>query len=406
MEPELRIPREDEYGAFGQAVANAHGGDLPAGLLDRVRPVTELDRCLIALDGADVVGTAEAIRFSLTVPGGELPAGGVTTVGVLPTHRRRGLLTRLMRRQLDDLHAWGEPLALLWASEGGIYHRFGYGLASWNARIEAERDRFALRHPAEPRGRVRLVGHAEALGLLPAVYERVRADTAGFCARAEAWWECVTLADDEYERQGAGPLCRAVLELNGRPEAYALYRVRRAWERGVPKSRLEVAEALATSPVAERELWRYLFGVDLMETVSWRRLSIDHPLFLLVQEPARLHLSVGDGLWLRLVDAAAALAGRGYAAAGTLRLGLTDAFCPWNEGTLTLEASPDGASVARGGAPELALDVADLASVYLGGFTFAALARLGRVEERAPGALARADLLFRTDRAPWCPEAF
>ena len=185
MEPELRIPREDEYGAFGQAVANAHGGDLPAGLLDRVRPVTELDRCLIALDGADVVGTAEAIRFSLTVPGGELPAGGVTTVGVLPTHRRRGLLTRLMRRQLDDLHAWGEPLALLWASEGGIYHRFGYGLASWNARIEAERDRFALRHPAEPRGRVRLVGHAEALGLLPAVYERVRADTAGFCARAE-----------------------------------------------------------------------------------------------------------------------------------------------------------------------------------------------------------------------------
>lgn len=406
MELELRIPREDEYGAFGQAIASAHGGDLPAGLLDRIRPVTELDRCLIALDGAEVVGTAEAVRFSLTVPGGTLAAGGVTSVGVLPTHRRRGLLTRLMRRQLDDLHAWGEPLAVLWASEGGIYHRFGYGLASWNARIEAERDRFALRHPAEPEGGVRLVGHAEALELLPAVYDRVRVATPGFFARSALAWECVTLADGEYERQGAGPLYRAVLELDGRPEAYALYRVQRAWERGVPKSRLEVAEALATSPVAERELWRYLFGVDLMETLSSRRLAIDHPLFLLVQEPARLHLSVGDGLWLRLIDVAAALAGRGYAAAGTLRLGLTDAFCPWNEGTLTLEASPGGASVTPGGEPELVLDVSDLASIYLGGFTFAALARLGRVEERCPAALARADLLFRTDRNPWCPESF
>ncbi|MCC6222664.1 MAG: GNAT family N-acetyltransferase [Thermoleophilia bacterium] len=406
MELELRRPREEEYGAFFQAIASAHGGDLPAGLSERVRPVTELDRCLVALDGAQIVGTAEAIGFSLTVPGGALPAGGVTSVGVLPTHRRRGLLTRLMRRQLDDLRAWGEPLALLWASEGGIYHRFGYGLASWNARIEAERDRFALRHPAEREGRVRLVGHEEALGLLPAVYDRVRSVTPGFCARPAAWWECITLADDEFARSGAGPLCRAVVELGGRPEGYALYRVQRAWERGVPRSRLELAEAIAASPVAQRELWRYLFGVDLIETVHWRRLALDHPLLSLVQEPARLHLSVGDGLWLRLVDAAAALAGRAYAHAGTLRLGLIDAFCPWNEGSLTLDASPAGVAVTRGGEPELVLDVADLASVYLGGFTFAGLSRTGRVEERAPGALARADALFGTDRAPWSPESF
>jgi len=405
MDVEIRQVREQEFELFGQTVAAAHGGELTAEFLERIRPVVDTSRSHCALEGGRMVGTAEALRFSLTVPGGEVPAAGVTSVGVLPSHRRRGILTGLMRRQLGDVHGWGEPVAVLWSSEGSIYHRFGYGLASRNARIDAERDRSAFRHPSPPAGRVRLVSREEALEALPGIYDRVRAEMPGFFSRSRVWWEAITLADDQRDRGSAGPLFRAVLELEGRPEAYALYRVERDWQLGVSASRLHVQEEVSASPLATREIWRFLFGVDLVERVQARRLPADHPLFLLVAEPARLRLSQGDGLWLRVVDVAAALATRSYAAEGSLAFELADPFCPWNEGRWLLEASPGGAAVRRVEAdPDLRLEAADLAAVYLGGFGFADLARAGRIEERAPGAIARADALFRTDRAPWCPE--
>ena len=407
MDVEIRRARQDELELFGQTIAAAHGGDLPESFLERIRRIVDMDRNLVAVDGGKLVGTVEALRFSLTVPGGEVPAAGVTSVGVLPSHRRRGILTGLMRRQLEDVRGWGEPVAVLWSSEGGIYNRFAAGLASRNARIDAERDRSAFRYSSEPAGRVRLVIKEEALEALPVIYDRVRAGMPGFFSRSRVWWEAISLADDQRERGSAGPLFHAVLELDGRPEAYALYRVERDWQLGVSASRLHVQEEVSASPLATREIWRFLFGVALVERVEARRLPADHPLFLLVAEPARLRLSQGDGLWLRVVDVAAALAARSYAAEGSLAFELADPFCPWNEGRWLLEASPAGASAARTGAePELRLEAADLAAVYLGGFGFADLARAGRIEERAPGANARADDLFRTDRAPWCPELF
>jgi predicted acetyltransferase len=403
----IRSTNAGEFDDFGRTISAVFASELAAEDLDRFRRVVDLERNLVAEDGGRLVGTAEALRFTLTVPGSEAPAAGVTSVGVLPTHRRRGILSQLMRRQLEDVHDWGEPLAVLWASEGGIYHRFGYGLATRNGRIDAERERFGFRHPFDPDGRVRLVSHEEALELLPEVYDRACAATPGFFRRSPAWWDAITLADTAYARRGAGPLARAVLELGGRPEAYALYRIRQDWEYGVPKSRLEVAEEISLSWRATREMWRYLFGVDLIARVAWRRLAADHPLFLLAAEPARLHFSMGDGLWLRVVDVVAALAARTYASEGALVLELADSYCPWNEGRWLLEASPAGAGVERvDREPELRLDASDLGAVYLGGFSFADLARAGRIEELRPGALERADDLFRTGVTPWCPEGF
>ena len=407
MDVEIRVAREDEFEPFGRTVAAAFGDELPREFLERIRRVVDLDRCLVALDGDELVGTAEALRLTLTVPGGQVRAGGVTSVGVLPTHRRRGIQTRLMRRQLDDLRGWGEAVAVLWASEASIYHRYGYGLATRNGRLDAERGRFAFQLPSAPAGRMRLLAHEQALELLPGIYDRVRAVTPGFYERSRDWWEALTLADTDHERRGAGPLFRGVLELDGRPEAYALYRVRKGRGLGVATSTLVVQEAIATSPLATRELWRFLFGVDLIERVEAKRIQADHPLFLLAAEPPRLNLSLGDGLWLRIVDIPGALSARSYAGEGSLVIEVSDALCPWNEGRWRLDAAPSAARVERTGEPAgLRVTAADLGAAYLGGFAFADLVRAGRVEELTGGAVARADALFRTDGAPWCPELF
>src|SRR4051812_5784526 len=360
-----------------------------------------------ALDGDVPVGTAGAYDIRMRVPGGGLPVAGVTLVGVHPSHRRRGILTQMMRRQLDDAHARGEPIAVLWASEASIYGRFGYGVASASAGIETERDRMVFRPPDEASGRARLISEDEAARVIPPIYERIQQERPGMVRRSESWFTSRRLADPEHWRGGGGPLYRAVWEDDSlTPQAYALYRYKGAWDGGMPSGTLQIREALGTTPEATREIWRFLFGVDLVTTVSTWLLPPDHPLFLSVTEPRRLHFRVGDGIWVRLLDIPAAFGGRSYAAEGSVGFDVRDPFCNWNDGTWTLRAEGGAGTVERGGKADLRLDVSDLGSTFLGGWTFAELERAGRVEELAPGAVERADALFRTGLKPWCPEIF
>ena len=195
----------------------------------------------------------------------------------------------------------------------------------------------------------------------------------------------------------------ALLEENGDHDAYAIYRLHPKFERFVSVGRTEVIEAMGVTPQATAEIWRYLLDVDWMDRVSVARLPTDHPLLLLLAEPRRLQLTVVDALWVRLVDVEAALSGRAYRDADPVVLQVEDEFCPWNAGRWRV--APDGA--ARTDAePDLAVGVDALGSVYLGGFTFSQLARAALLDELRPGGLARADALFASDRAPWCPEIF
>ena len=187
------------------------------------------DRLIAAFDDGTPVGLTAAYEFDLTIPGGTLRAPGVTWVGVLPTHRRRGILRELMRRQLNDVHERGEPLAILWASEAAIYGRFGYGLAAPSVGIEADRARFGLRDDPGPRAIVRLLELETAFPVLRDVYERIRPGVPGMLSRNEHWWREHKLADPERWRQGAGPKFYAVVELDGTAEAYAMYRVKEEW---------------------------------------------------------------------------------------------------------------------------------------------------------------------------------
>ena len=369
--------------------------------LDRFAMVLPPERMLAARVDGEVAGGAGAFPFELTVPGGRVRAGGVTVVGVFPTHRRRGVLRAMMRAQLDQLHELGEPVAYLWASEETIYGRFGYGLASLAGLFDLPRDRSGYDHAFEPRGRTRLLDHDEALELIPPVYEAVAVETPGMFARSREWWEARALADPEFRRGGGGEMQRVVVEVDGRVEAYALYRLHIGFDGGLPTGHTNVIEAMGSTPEATREIWRFLLDVDWMSSIKAGLLPIDHPLLLMLAEPRRLGFRVLDGLWLRLVDVAAALAARSYAPGERVVLDVADAFCPWNEGRYEL---PGGSRTDA--EPDLRVDVRTLGSVYLGGFTFAELARALRIEELTPGAIARADTLFRADRAPWCPEIF
>ena len=402
MTVEIRVAEGDEVLRALAPISHYFGsaGTPPAEHMHAVTRVLPEGHMLAAVDGDAIVGGAGAFKFDLTIPGGPVRAAGVTVVGVLPTHRRRGVLRELMRTQLDEVHRRGEPVAILWASEAGIYPRFGYGLASLCGDIEIHRAHAAYARPLEWDGRARLVPLGEALEPVQSVYDRVAAETPGMLSRTPEWWRARLLTDPEWRRSGRGEKACTVLELDGRPEAYALYRVNYAFEGNLSTGVTEVAEAVASSPAATAAVWRFLLDVDWMERVTAELLPLDHPLLLLVAEPNRLRFRVGDGIWVRLVDVGAALAARSYAGDGDLVLAVGDAFCPWNDARFGLDGSKTTAPA------DLRLDVDALGAVYLGGFTVGQLARAGRVDELTPGAVDRADALFRTGRAPWTPEIF
>jgi predicted acetyltransferase len=362
-----------------------------------------LDRMHAAFDDGRIVGGAAVYPLELTVPGGPLRCAGVTIVGVQPTHRRRGLLRRMMTTQLADVREREEPIAALWASEDTIYGRYGYGMASRCVDVRVPRISAELRPGLPPReGQVRLVDHGEALRVFPRIYERLSRRSTGFVLRTRDWWKSRNLDDNEWRRGNAGPLNRALLKLDGRPSGYALYRIVQhptEWKRS-----LKVIEAQGADARATREIWRFLLGIDWMDEIEARLLPLDHPLWHLVAQPRFLGMKLHDGLWIRVVDVGAALSARSYAADGRVTIEvISDPLFEDNAGVWTIA---DGVARRSRRRPDVRVDVQALGSVYLGGFSFAELARAQRVEEVARGGLARADELFRTGAAPWCPEIF
>ena len=362
------------------------------------------ERMHAAFDGDRIVGGAGAFPFELTVPGGTVACGGVTVVGVLPTHRRRGILTAMMRAQLEDIRERGEPIAALWASEEVIYRRYGYGLASLSCEMALPSGYTALREPRDDRATVRIAPLEESKDVFAAIYDRARLRTPGMFRRTDAWWETRNLPDPPERRQGGGEKNALVLELDGEPAGYALYRIHMKFEGGASVGHVDVIEAVADGPLATRELWRVLLDMDWKATLKAYLLPIDHPLVHQLTYPRRMQLRVGDGLWVRLVDVGAALSARAYADAAPVVVELDDAFLPENAGRWRIAA---GGAERTEDEPDLALGVGELGSVYLGGFGFGELVRAGVVRELQEGGAARADALFRTDAPkPWCAEIF
>jgi predicted acetyltransferase len=405
---EMRPVSAEELPAFARAAETAFHDDLHpddlATQVDRFEP----ERSLAIFDGPDIVATTAVFTRELTIPGATIPAACVSEVGVLATHRRRGLLTRLMRRQLDDVRARGEALAVLWASEPAIYGRYGYGIAAFSAEIRLRTAGTRLQPGAPtPAGRTRLLHPGDAVPEIAPLYDAVRRHRPGHLDRSPAWW-AKRVHDPEHRRGGAGSLRAAVHEApSGAVDGYALYAVRSAFEPEGPDGEVVVRELVADGPVAAASLWTYLTGLDLTRRVTWSIAPADEPLAFLLEGPARPVVQTFENLWVRLVDVGAALAARRYTAPVELVFDVEDAFCPWNTGRWRLEAGTGGATCERSDASaDIALAASALGSAYLGGPTFAALAAAGRVRELHAGALAGADTAFGVSRAPWCPEIF
>jgi predicted acetyltransferase len=395
----------DEYRAAVGAIGHYFGWVMTEEEAERFSLRLPRERMHAVLDDGRIVAGAGAYGLELTLPAGPAQCAGVTVVGVLPSHRRRGLLRRMMDLQLRDVRERGEPIAALWASEETIYGRFGYGLASLSLNLGIRRRNVGIRPDLHPEGSMRLIEKDEALRALPRLYDRIRKRSPGFLSRSREWWEDRTLGDRPENRRGAGPLVRALYERDGRPAGWALYRISQSgatyeeWKKTV-----KVSEVQGIDDAARREVWRFLLGIDWTDELTVEGLAVDDSVLLVVDRPNELRPRVFDGLWVRPVEVGAALAARGVSGDGRATIEVTaDPHFPDNVGTWTVEGDRVRRASRR---PDVRLDVQGLGMTMLGGFTFAQLARAGRAEEAARGGLARADALVRTERAPWCPEIF
>ena len=258
----------------------------------------------------------------------------------------------MMRAQLDDVHARGEPLALLWASEDTIYGRFGYGMASQCAEVSIPRQHSAFARPLEREGtvqarrrRTRRSGSFPASGT-PSGERRPA------CSRARATGgSTASSSRSRAAGEGAGPKRLVVLERDGRPEGYAIYRHKPKWADGISDSELQVVEAVALDGRPTAELWRYLLDIDWAARTTASLLPVDHPLWWLLATPRHMRPRVGDGLWVRLVDVGEALSARAYAADGAVVFDVIDEFCPWNAGRWRVARRAGEADDRRAAAP-------------------------------------------------------
>lgn len=417
MTTDLRVLEAPDWDRWFGTLERAFGGALVNSVEEREawRSVTECERSVGVWDGDECVATAGAYTFGLTVPGGGVvSAAGVTMVSVAATHRRRGILTSMMRRQLDDVRSWGQSVALLTASEPAIYGRFGYGVGTRQLSAEIDTSRVSFRVPADAEGadavRLRYVALDDARESIESVYARQVHGRPGMLERRPGW-ERKLLIDPPERREGATAL-QCVLARRGEGDdaetvGYALYRVKPGWEPAGPKGTVVVDRVSALDPVAYATLWRFLGEIDLTSGVSVSNLPVDDAFQFLVSDVRRSNIRLRDSLYVRLVEVGAALAARTYQAPVDVVFEVEDAFCPWNEGRWRLTGDIKGASCERtADAADLSLSVRELGSMYLGDTSPVALAAAGLVRELRPGALAEASVAFVSPVAPWLPHGF
>lgn len=369
------------------------------------------DRVIVATEvgpGGRLVGSTGSYAFDLTVPGGvTVPVAGVTNVGVLPTHRRRGIFRQLMQRQHDDLSAAGTPIAILNASDARIYGRIGYGMASRYALV---RVRSGASFVGDVPGRnLSLWRSADVHGVLAGLYEAARLVRPGTVTRSEAWWQMLLGPTENWKAGGHHEV--VVVEPEGDdPGGYALYRAKHLSEDPFgEKIRLEVREVVAATSDTHAALWRYLLDVDLVDVVE-ATVPVDDPLLWRLGDPRALGpRGTGDYLFARILDVPAALSRRRYRCDLDVTIGVVDPFRPDGAaaGTFRLEAGGDGAACERTDAnPDVVMGVDVLGSLYLGGVDAAVLADAGRIDERRRGSVEALALAFGSARAPFCATHF
>jgi predicted acetyltransferase len=403
---EIRSIAPEELAELHAVVETSFGGQSKPERVEDERLIIEYDRMIAVVENGSFVGSAGAYTFDLTLPGATTaPVAGVTWVGVLPTHRRRGILSQMMTFQLDDVVARGEPLAVLTASEAVIYGRYGYGVGAQFSAVEIKTRRSEFMTEPEGGGSMRLVSADEAAKLMPAIYDGWRRQRTGAISRNEGVWTYY-FKDKEWNRHGWGPQFQVVHQTaTGEADGYARYRVKQ----GEEINQVFVIEVIAIDKEVEAALWRFVLDLDLVVMVEGGRQPVDDSLRWRLRD-SRAYDAKGpwDWLWVRLLDVPGALAARRYETRGSLVFEVADRFRPDGEaaGRFRLDGGPDGATCARTtDAPDITLPVEMLGAAYLGGVRFTTLAGASRVAGDAD-ALRRADAMFSSTPLPFCNTPF
>jgi predicted acetyltransferase len=369
------------------------------------RRFLEVDRSIGVFDGDTQVGGASIFTLRVTVPDArQVPMAGVTWVSMLPTHRRRGGLTKMMRHQLHDLHERGaEPIAGLTASHPAIYGRFGYGRPTTYVEVTIPRQHNALRLPEGTEDvTLRLVDPKSAADICAEVYARNVLRRPGLIERPATLVEYEDTDLPEL-RKGASQLRRVLAERDGVPVGFATYRTKEAGR----ASQADVREVVADDAAAHAALWQMLLNIDQTSATHVDLLALDDPLLAMLESSRYADPIIRDGLYVRLVDVDRALAARTYATPIDAVLEVTDAFCPWNVGRWRLVGDEKDATCTRTDlAADLTVDVRELGSVYLGGITLRTLAAANQVVEHTTGAVRAVSKAFASDILPFLPYGF
>jgi predicted acetyltransferase len=392
----IRTPTEDDLPAMIALDGRAFGEQWAEGDIAAFRPVCDLDRYRIVLDGDDLVGVAGSYEQELTVPGGRLvPAGGVTWVAVATSHRRRGLLRRLMAEIHADIADRDEPVAQLTASEGGIYERFGYGVATRYRIVEIDRRRTQIADRFGPDGPpIRMVDPGDHVDRFVEIFDRYRRARVGEIGRSEAW---IRLRLHEF---GTG--CATALH----PDGFATWKVNPLWHDGHPAHEVRLMELIAATPEAYAALWNIVLSIDLAGPIRSRSvLSLDDPLpYLLTDQRALRTTELNDMLWVRPIDVRRAFGARTY---GTDDAFVVEVAVDGGSQRWKIAGSPDGAQVRSSRArPHLTTDQASLGAMLLGGVAPTTLAAGRRLVAASPDVLRRADHFFTHRPLAHCSTGF
>ncbi|MCX4970295.1 GNAT family N-acetyltransferase [Streptomyces sp. NBC_00654] len=376
---------------------------------------TDLSRVRGAFDDGRWVATFRSFAQELTVVGGAtVPADAVSGVTVTPTHRRRGLLSRMMAADLAAAKERGEVVATLVAAEYPIYGRYGFGPATWATQWEIDVPRAGLDprwagpSEADGGGRIELIDGAEVRKLGPELHARFAARRPGAVSRDERWWEVNTGTVPSAHTAWTEPFYALHRSADGTVDGLAAYTADANWgDAKQPLNKATVKEMIAVTPRAERALWHFICSIDWITTVRSDFRAPDDPLPLFLPDPraARIVTQV-DWLWVRVLDVVRALEARGYEDEAGLVLDVQDS-AGLAGGRFLLEVSPSGASCTpTTRSADLTLDVRELGTLYLGDESVQRLVALGRAEEHRTGAARSADRALRTARRPWCPDSF
>ncbi|WP_438297551.1 GNAT family N-acetyltransferase [Streptomyces sp. HUAS TT7] len=405
---EVQALPSTQWQEFYAAVLDAFHENEPEEATALWHSLAEPQRCLVVRDAGAIVGTAASFSFRMAVPGRHLvETAGVSMVSVQPTHRRRGVLSSLMRHQLDSLQSQGEPLAVLTASEAPIYGRFGYGVAARQLSLDIQSHRVSLTPPVADGVTLTIEAPDKALAACEELYARQVPHRPGMLVRA-AGWERLPLLDSPGRDSAAYPLKCVVARVDGEIAGYARYTVAIDWSpQNTAQGSVRVRDIEAAEPRVYAALWRFLLETDLTSRVIAPNRPVDDALLHMVSDVRHCAPTVLDSLYVRVVDAPVALAARSYATPFDLVLELEDAQAPWNRGRWRLTGGQAGAVCTRTDAmPDLSLDAATLGAAYLGGTTLTELAAAGRVGAHRPEALATATAAFTSPVAPWLPHSF